>query len=923
MKLRIASLVAGAALVIGVTSTNASAEKRAVVVTLLGGRQVSLTIEATPGVPVSASQLPDLGAPVVSISESVIEDAPPATQTTPPSTATTPPTTLQTTPIVPTTPTIPSTSTITPPPAGTTGATTVPPTTGTTGTTTSTTGTTGTTTTPGATTRTTTTTPGKTQPDAVGGVVKPKGQAKGEGSGGVVVPDETSADADDDGALTDANRDGTATPDETVDTPDQTAGAQPTPDTPGFTVAPTLDQGPAGVPNFFIEQFRIPPFLLPIYQAAAMQYGVPWQILAAINEIETDYGRNLSVSSAGALGWMQFMPPTWDSYGVDANGDGVKDPYNPVDAIFAAGRYLKAAGAETDLERAIFAYNHADWYVQSVLLRARVIGGMPADLVGSLTGLTQGRFPVAARSTYADSIDVRRAGRRIVGSNAAVTVEGDASRRSINVYAARNAPVVAVNDGTIVRLGENDRLGRFVVLQDVFGNRYTYSDLGSLAEKHPVPKPRQDDADAAAGSELEQASADAAPTQAATDGRQQPSGSGAGAADRGRDAVSGAVTSSTAISGIPTPPATGDDEADAPAKTDKPAGRSDTGVRRAGAAAARAAAVQAPAVTKERLFAHPGRPEAFAAGGERQIEQMGERLTTFEGYFSGPLEADPADYVLKPLRVGSTVIAGTILGRIGKTDDRLAPHVEFTIRPAGRGAPRIDPKPILDGWKLLESTAIYKAENDSVFGSDGRGGPSIGQILLMSKEELQARVLADPNVEIYEGGRNDIQTGQIDRRVLATIEFLAASGLKPTITSLKGNHGLMTASGNVSEHSTGTAVDIGSINGIRISPATQGEGSITDITIRRLLTLQGTMKPHQIISLMTYPEADNTLALPDHDDHIHVGFHAVETPSSTPTLQTLMRPEQWTRLMAQLGTIQNPTVLTSPSRYAIKDRDAR
>ena len=65
---------------------------------------------------------------------------------------------------------------------------------------------------------------------------------------------------------------------------------------------------PIGVPNFFIDKFRIPPFLLPIYQAAGIQYGVRWEVLAAINEIETDYGRNLNVSTAGAMGWMQFMP---------------------------------------------------------------------------------------------------------------------------------------------------------------------------------------------------------------------------------------------------------------------------------------------------------------------------------------------------------------------------------------------------------------------------------------------------------------------------------------------------------------------------------------------------------------------------------------------------------------------------------------
>ena len=82
---------------------------------------------------------------------------------------------------------------------------------------------------------------------------------------------------------------------------------------------------PLGMPNFFIDSFRVPPFMLPIYQAAGIEYDVPWQVLAAINEIETDYGRNLSVSSAGAVGWMQFLPSTWKQYAVDANGDGVAD----------------------------------------------------------------------------------------------------------------------------------------------------------------------------------------------------------------------------------------------------------------------------------------------------------------------------------------------------------------------------------------------------------------------------------------------------------------------------------------------------------------------------------------------------------------------------------------------------------------------
>src|SRR5205085_5921568 len=176
----------------------------------------------------------------------------------------------------------------------------------------------------------------------------------------------------------------------------------PTPSNPTFSFA-LPGAAPLGVPNFFIESFQIPPFLLPIYQAAGIEYDVPWQVLAAINEIETDYGRNLSVSSAGAVGWMQFLPSTWKRYAVDATGSGLADPYNPVDAIFAAARYLHAAGASKNLAQAVFAYNHASWYVQSVLLRAKLIGGMPSKLIGALTGLVEGHFPVAAPAKYADS----------------------------------------------------------------------------------------------------------------------------------------------------------------------------------------------------------------------------------------------------------------------------------------------------------------------------------------------------------------------------------------------------------------------------------------------------------------------------------------------------------------------------------------
>jgi hypothetical protein len=150
--------------------------------------------------------------------------------------------------------------------------------------------------------------------------------------------------------------------------------------------------------------------------------------------------------------------------------------------------------------------------------------------------------------------------------------------------------------------------------------------------------------------------------------------------------------------------------------------------------------------------------------------------------------------------------------------------------------------------------------------------------------------------------------------------FLAASGLKPTISSLKCGHGTYTASGNISEHSTGTAMDIAAINGVVITPGTQGPGSITDLTIQRLLTLQGTMKPHQIISLMTFDGADNTVAMGDHHDHIHVGWRPLygENKRAARQIQAVLRPDQWIDLIDRLGDIDNPEVREQPSRFSVK-----
>ena len=118
-----------------------------------------------------------------------------------------------------------------------------------------------------------------------------------------------------------------------------------------------------------------------LYRASAGDYGFgpDWYILAAVGEVESDHGRNMGPSSAGAMGPMQFLPSTWETSGVDGNGDGVANIMDPEDAIPAAAGYLKIGGAPRDWYRALYSYNHADWYVKKVLAVAEAYRRLAHD----------------------------------------------------------------------------------------------------------------------------------------------------------------------------------------------------------------------------------------------------------------------------------------------------------------------------------------------------------------------------------------------------------------------------------------------------------------------------------------------------------------------------------------------------------------
>jgi hypothetical protein len=325
---------------------------------------------------------------------------------------------------------------------------------------------------------------------------------------------------------------------------------------------------------------------------------------------------------------------------------------------------------------------------------------------------------------------------------------------------------------------------------------------------------------------------------------------------------------------------------------------------------------------RRRLYALPQRQHNVdRAGLNGQLNSLsgkGQNIQTTKAYGHDILRYDSKTMNLRTLRKGSKVVAGTVLGRIGPSAG-LAPHLNFAIRPAGRGAPSIDPKPILDGWKLLEDTSIYRAAGKNPFAST-----SVSQALLASKTQLQHQVLADPRLSIYSCGRNDIKTGQINRRILAAMEYLADNGFRLTITALRCGHSQYTTSGYVSEHYYGDAMDIAAVNGIPIV-GNQGPGTITEAVIKTLLKLQGNMQPHQIISLMNL--GGPSFALPDHYDHIHVGYApqpgdvgygggSAQTTSSQ--FNSLLKGGQWKRLIGRIAQIHNPKVRTKPSRFSLK-----
>jgi len=266
-----------------------------------------------------------------------------------------------------------------------------------------------------------------------------------------------------------------------------------------FSLAASLFSGPAtrfksGEPTTFALSDIGSYF--PIFQQAQDRYGVSWAVLAAIAKIESGFGQGKEylarggVSPKGAVGFMQFMPTTWSGsgnpyafddpknprwdtdperiaryggYGTDADGDGVADPFNPWDAVFAAAKMLKENGFAEDPRRAIYSYNHSWAYVDRVLELAESYSKGFAPLV-------EGAWPLPPQYSVVTS----PFGERVFGGRKEF-------HHGIDIACPEGTPVYAVLSGRVVRAEWGGAYGRYVMIDSEGGISTVYAHLSTIS----------------------------------------------------------------------------------------------------------------------------------------------------------------------------------------------------------------------------------------------------------------------------------------------------------------------------------------------------------------------------------------------------------------------------------------------------------
>ncbi len=379
---------------------------------------------------------------------------------------------------------------------------------------------------------------------------------------------------------------------------------------------------------------------------------------------------------------MQFLPAEWAQYGVDANGDGFKDPYNPADAIFAAARYLRAAGGSTNIKGGRLLLQPLAG-VRGFGDAARPAARRHADgLLGAITGLTEARFPVHAASHFSDGFPSVPAG----GSGAPKTLVG-------------HDDLLAGGRAGDRRAGRRNRTDRRLA------HARALRVAARRLREHLRLRPARQRRGALPGARA-----------ARSPGRERPH------------------------------------------RSARRSGR--TGSERPGhrGCAGRARRCPNRRPCRGSRWGLPRHWNRLRASLRRRANRRSRRRRRKP---SAPVRAfreGSNEVYLHPLRAGVQVIAGTVLGHVGGEGAGRQPspasHMLFQIRPAGVQAPLIDPKPILDGWVALENTSIFRAKGENPFLATS---PTVGQVLLESKRQLEPQVLHDRGIRLARCGRQDIE----------------------------------------------------------------------------------------------------------------------------------------------------------------------
>jgi hypothetical protein len=255
--------------------------------------------------------------------------------------------------------------------------------------------------------------------------------------------------------------------------------------------------------------------------------------------------------------------------------------------------------------------------------------------------------------------------------------------------------------------------------------------------------------------------------------------------------------------------------------------------------------------------------------GELLEDQSARDRRTLQDYELTEARITQYQQVLEELRDITGEQAARLDERAKRLDDVLVSarigHTEDEAPPKAKG------KDVKGTWYVMDGA--FQAQLFLPNAGSGYDGGTLTPARKPTPLQIR-RVLADPRIDLDASGYNDVLTGQIDGRLLDAMVLAAQKFNYIKITALKGDHGTYTTSGNVSEHSYGCAMDIGTIGSTYITPSAQtpgGEVNQAVLFFNGLGAFGPDLAPHQVISLFDLGGA--TLALGDHGDHIHVGYH--------------------------------------------------